>query len=277
MSAGFFNTGGGNYEPKPIKYLFIDGNYFQKTVEELSKRIDDNIVIPIDYNIMGKNYERIIYYDSLPTKKRNQTDGEFEKQFSKKQDFLNEIRLHPKYHVRDGYTRMRPRATGGVEQKGVDTWLAIEVMQFAYKNTIDVAEIITGDLDLYPLFEALLQTKVRGVLHYHKGHTSQELIMSADIAYPITTKKLFSWAESSFHKEHFPNVNSAKMIEDSMEPLSTYENKYGKKCQVRYNGSIWQANFTGIGNTITAKHKLLFIDEINNFGFSIPDTAFEDQ
>lgn len=180
-------------QQKPRKYLFIDGNYFQRTIKSITGSTGDDIDIPNVYKKLGVGFERIIYYDSLPVKKKNQNDDEFKKEFDEKQDFLNQIRLQPKYHVRDGYTRMRPRATGGIEQKGVDTWLAIEVMQFAFKNTIDVAEIITGDLDLYPLFEALVQTNTTGVLHYYKENTSQELIMSADIAHPITTTTLIKW------------------------------------------------------------------------------------
>ncbi len=37
-----------NNQQKPRKYLFIDGNYFQRTIESMSKRIGDDIVIPIE-------------------------------------------------------------------------------------------------------------------------------------------------------------------------------------------------------------------------------------
>ncbi len=234
----------------------------------------------IDYNKIGAQFERIIYYDSLPVKKKNQNNDEFKKEFDEKQDFLNQIRLQPKYHVRDGYTRMRPRATGGIEQKGVDTWLAIEVMQFAFKNTIDIAEIITGDLDLYPLFEALVQTNTTGVLHYQKGNTSQELIMSADVAHPITTKTLIQWSKNQFHQEYIPDQHK-KIIDLSVKPFTdTYQTNHGE-CSVRYKNGIWQANFTPvgnvtIGNVLTTKSRLLLIDEINSFtkSFSVPDAAF---
>lgn len=261
---------------EPRKYLFIDGNYLQRTIEIFSKRIQENFTtVPIDYGAMRRGFQRIIYYDSLPAKKKNQNQSDFEVAFNNKQEFLNQIRLQPKFHVRDGYTRVRPRADSGIEQKGVDTWLAIEVMQFAFKGNLDVAEIITGDLDLYPLFEALVQTNTTGVLHYHKGHTSQELIMSADIAYPITTEKIINWSTQDFRKQYLPDTNSSIRL-DTTDPFpDTYPTKYGD-CLVRHENNIWQATFTSVSNVLTAKSRLLLIDTINSFtnSDSVPDTAF---
>lgn len=265
-----------NREPKLRKYLFIDGNYFQRAISSISKRIGPDIEVPIDYSLLGKDFERIIYYDALPIKKSNQTQENFEKEFREKQDFLNNLRLQPKYHVRDGYTRMRPKASGGIEQKGVDTWLAIEVLQYAFRNTIDVAEVITGDLDLYPLFEALVQTNTTGVLHYEKESTSKELIMSVDIAHPITSIELLKWSTNQFRKEYEPGQQ--ELIDLDIQPLNdVYKSIYGE-CIVRYDAktSIWQINFDRIGNVFTAKSRLLLIDKINNFLKEdlIPDSAF---
>lgn len=265
-------------QPKPRKYLFIDGNYFQMTVSSQSKRIGENIQIPIDYERLSKGFTRVIYYDSLPVKKKNQSDSEFEEVYTEKQNFLNHLRLLPNYHVRDGFTRMRPRANGGIEQKGVDTWLAIEVLQYAFRNIIDVAEIITGDLDLYPLFEALLQTNTTGVLHYEKGHTSNELIMSADQSHPITTSKLLEWSDSKFELKYQAKQN--QLISQSVIPLlDVQETSYGE-CVARYDSDneIWQANFKGIGNVLTASSRLLLIDYLNKFiGKNIiSDDAFKE-
>lgn len=270
---GFGNT---SREPKPRKYLFIDGNYFQRAISSISKRIGDSIEVPIDYSFLGKGFERIIYYDALPAKKSNQSQEDFEREFNEKQEFLNNLRLQPKYHVRDGYTRMRPKASGGIEQKGVDTWLAIEVLQYAFRNTIDIAEIITGDLDLYPLFEALVQTNTTGVLHYEKGSTSKELIMSVDIAHPITSIELLKWSTDKFRNEYEPSQQ--KLIDLDIQPFNdVYESIHGK-CIVRFDADtgIWQMNFDRIGNIFTAKSRLLLIDKINNFLNEdlIPDSAF---
>lgn len=268
--------GAGIQNPISRKYLFIDGNYFQKTIQSQAKRIGIDITVPIDYTLLSAKYERVIYYDALPSQKKNQNDSDYEKDFDEKQLFLNSLRMLPKFHVRDGVTRMRPRAKDGIEQKGVDTWLAIEVLQYAFRNTIDVAEVITGDLDLYPLFEALVQTNTQGVLHYEVGHTSPELIMSADHAHPITSIELLDWADHTFASEYRPGQN--EIIDDAVVSQSDIQStKYGD-CTVKFDNStnIWQANFKNIGNVFTAKSRLVLIDQLNKFlgGIVIKDSAF---
>lgn len=141
-------------------YLFIDGAYFQKTVEALSPRICADKLVPIKYPQLAHRFQRIIYYDALPSQKSGQSRSDHERMYERKRQFLNELRRTPNFHVRDGITRIRGGASSRLEQKGVDTWLAIDALQYAFRGIIDTAEVITGDLDLYPLFEALVLSDV---------------------------------------------------------------------------------------------------------------------
>ena len=166
------------------RYLFIDGPYFENVKQSIGAQIAPNAIVPIDYIKLGNGFERIIYFDALPVKKSGQSPEEFQAEYDEKVSFLDGLRRVPRMHVRDGLTRVRART--GREQKGVDTWIAIEAMQYAFRGIITEATVITGDLDLYPLFEALLQTNTRGVLWFEPGTCTDELIMAADVAEPMS-------------------------------------------------------------------------------------------
>jgi hypothetical protein len=71
----------------------------------------------------------------------------------------------------------------------------------AIRNDIDEATVYTSDLDFFPLFEALLQSKTRSHLGYQIGKTSLELIQAADYAEPLTFVDFNSWlsVDTKFH------------------------------------------------------------------------------
>ena len=156
--------------------------------------------------------QRCIFYDALPVQKSKQTDAEFEIALSKKLNFLNGLRSIPNMQVRDGVTRLRTKQSGNrmsevFQQKGVDTWIAVEAMQYALNGIADEVHIYTSDSDLYPVFEALQNTKCRGILWYGQGITSKDLIYSADRSQEITITSLLSWSKWS-HKFDFKRFGS---------------------------------------------------------------------
>jgi hypothetical protein len=95
------------------------------------------------------------------------------------------------FHVRSGESRFRRRR--GLEQKGVDILLAIEALQHATLGNVDTACFMLSDLDFYPLFDALVQTRVKSTLYYDPHHTSRELIYAADLAQALNAASLNRW------------------------------------------------------------------------------------
>jgi uncharacterized LabA/DUF88 family protein len=263
----------GTIRPKPRKYLFIDGAYFKGLILRLSRRFGDNVAVPIRYDSLGSGFDRVIYYDALPARKENQTETEYKEIFEAKYEFLNSVRRCRNFHVRDGVTRLRSKSRTGIEQKGVDTWIAIDALTYAFQGTIDVAEVITGDLDLYPLFEALLQTNTKGILRFDPANTSDELIMAADQASAITSLTLLEWAEPDFQR-HYRIDQSGPRIDEA--PLVSEHRSQRGLVWVRHEKTSgnWQATFEGIGNYFITKHKLLLVDKIKSFTSdpSIPDS-----
>lgn len=177
-----------------VKYKLIDGAFFEGLFREYGRLIDRDLFSKLHWPSVLGNASRCIYYDALPVKKDRQSQPEFEAAECEKLKFLNILRAQRNMQVRDGLTRLRTKGNGQhmsqvFEQKGVDTWIAVDAIRYALTGLCDEIEIYTSDSDLYPVFEALQGTRCRGKLWYQRGRTAQELIFSADWAEEITFSK----------------------------------------------------------------------------------------
>jgi len=194
---------GGDSSTKKRRYLFIDGAFLRLLDEEFSKLISDGeeeSSANMDVEKVARGYDRIFYYDALPTKKENETDEQFDQKILEIEEKHNCLRLIPNLHVRNGVAKFRRKR--GMEQKGVDILLAIEVYKNAMMGNMDEAIIITSDLDFYPIFEALVETRVKASLIYDAGRTSDDLIRSADQSSIIDWWKYFQWTYDDFYKKY---------------------------------------------------------------------------
>jgi hypothetical protein len=84
----------------------------------------------------------------------------------------------------------------------VDIQLALDVYQHAIQDNIETALIFASDLDFYPLFEALTQTKTTTILRYDVDKTSRELIQAADRAFPLSLNECLIG-----YQEYTPNIS----------------------------------------------------------------------
>ena len=177
-------------EDDMARYLFIDGEFFRILVDEMKDVARPEYgELEVDLSMVGHGYDRVFYYDAYPEKKDGQQDDEFESEVVNTRNYFDRISTTRNFSVRPALTRRGHRR----QQKGVDVLLAIECLMHAIRNNIDEATIMTSDLDFFPLFEALLQTKTKSVLRYQLGKTSFELIQAADFAEPVTFFDFNSW------------------------------------------------------------------------------------
>lgn len=168
-------------------YAFIDGGFLRGFIDE-QKPLFQNDIGPFYLDLSRLSFDRAYFYDALPVKKTSQLEEDFSSELSMMQYVFDSIAEIDNMNMRPALTRGDKR-----RQKGVDIMLAIECLQHAERNNMDVAEIYTCDLDFWPLFEALSKTRVRSVLRYRPGKTADELIQMADIAKPLTVKHFASW------------------------------------------------------------------------------------
>lgn len=188
-----------------MRYLLIDGSFLEKLVADKLKFLGVEHEAPINFdtftNYNFQRYDRIFYYDALPIKKRSTDTVQHEEILKRKTTYLDNIREQKLFHVKDGVTRLRNGTTSRLEQKGVDILIAVDAIKFALMGIVDEISIITSDLDFYPVFEALAETKARGVLFYDPDRTSKELIYSADVAEPLNYERIVSFLHKDLQHE----------------------------------------------------------------------------
>jgi uncharacterized LabA/DUF88 family protein len=185
-----------------IVYKLVDGAFFEGLMREFGSYVGIDLFSHVYWERFRGNAHRTIYYDALPVQKDNQSDGEFRAIEERKLTFLNGLRALPNMQVRDGLTRLRTKSQGQkmsqiFEQKGVDTWIAVDALRYALSGLADEIHVYTSDADLYPAFDALQNTRSRGVLYFQPGRTANELIFSADRAVAITFSGAIDWVKAS--------------------------------------------------------------------------------
>lgn len=223
-----------------VTYRLIDGAFLEKLLRQYSTCLNIDLLSRIRWPALSSGAHRTIFYDALPVRKSSQSKEDFEAVEERKIVFLNKLRAIPNVHVRDGITRLRTKSKGRaigevLEQKGVDTWIAVDAMHHALTGLADMLEIFTSDSDLYPVFEALQNTRCRGVLRYQHSRAPQELIYAADIATPITSNEILGWcgmyngAGVNLHKYpfHGGHIRGFKHAGKLFEIVSGLGDQYG--------------------------------------------------
>jgi uncharacterized LabA/DUF88 family protein len=183
-----------SYRESGRQYLFIDGGFLRGFSQEVGRLFGvEGPEFLVDFNSLTHEYERVFYYDSYPSKKPGQPEQEFEDEYSKMDRLLGYIAECRNCNVRPALTRSSRKR----EQKGVDVQLALECFMHASSGNIDVAAVMTSDLDFFPLFEAMLSTRTRSKLLYQFGKTSRELVSAADASEPLTAIDFANWARQT--------------------------------------------------------------------------------
>jgi uncharacterized LabA/DUF88 family protein len=200
-----------------IQYLFIDGAFFESVFSPMLKHIfpQEDLFTAIDLRNLTREYDRAFYYDALPAKKTSESDSDWESRRDQKEALFNKLSLSPNLHVRSGISRYRRGR--GTEQKGVDILLAIEALQHATLGNIDVACFMLSDLDFYPLFEALIQTRVKSTLYYDPHKTSKDLIYAADVAVALTAETLNGWLRNDLNRRTHLNIRNGPVVQNLID------------------------------------------------------------
>ena len=164
--------------------MFIDGGYFtEHWVENECKVTRDDY----DYGAFSNNFAankfsyltngriiRTYYYDGLPeVRHRNKHKEQEDFHHYLEKSFAN-------YEVR---TAQLIKRSGKWIQKGVDTILALDMLEKAYRDQYDIAILVAGDADHAQAVKAVKNCgkQVFGV-YYDKSY-SEELVKQFDVGY----------------------------------------------------------------------------------------------
>jgi len=174
--------------PNPTTILFVDGASFQKTIDYYESEAKQ--ILSRDFSHFFKKFDRIFYYDALPSKKPGQSQNEYDNIVKRKELEFDRIDSIDNCHVRLGSSKWRRKT--GLTQKGVDIHLAVEAYENVIRGNADEYHFIVSDLDFLPLFEAIVRAGTKVHCYYDTRCTSKELLRSADIRIPMHFAYLYN-------------------------------------------------------------------------------------
>lgn len=88
--------------PRPIEYLFVDGGYLRKRMEEVSRVHFEGERFPLPTSLLVSGFQKTFYYDCLPAKNRTETEADWDNRKERRQSEFNELRSLPGFHVFEG-------------------------------------------------------------------------------------------------------------------------------------------------------------------------------
>lgn len=199
-------------------YIFIDGGYLLRQYRDVTtpwfggdKQIDLRLALQgltnrqyawMSFDVATPLVDRVMiafYYDCLvDEKKANQNSQDHEKQVEEQRDRLNELRGVDDCHIRLGSLKGPKR-----KQKEVDVLIAVDMMAHAARGNMDKAVLVTGDLDLRPAVEALVQLGVSVQIVAYDKTTSTELTWAASSYRKLGFKDFYDWTNEQSRSE-FP-------------------------------------------------------------------------
>lgn len=110
----------------------------------------------VDYNLLTVGYDKVFYYDALPSKHNKESEQEFNDRRDAVISFHDQLGSLDRFHVYEGDTRKSP-SVRKQEQKKVDVMIAVDMLTHAFRRNMQQATLLTGDLDFKPLLDALVQ------------------------------------------------------------------------------------------------------------------------
>lgn len=176
--------------------VFIDGEYLRKVRENEFRNIYP------DYSKIGSELckrigvevqlLRTYYYDSMPFKSENPDEKEL-KLHKFKRKMLDAFSYFDDFEVRKGRCIKVFDEKGQPKflQKGIDTWLAIDLTRLSATGKIEHAILLAGDGDFVPPVRAAKEKGVK-IWLFHGEKFSRALFIAADRRIPITRELLLS-------------------------------------------------------------------------------------
>ncbi|MBU2445481.1 MAG: NYN domain-containing protein [Bacteroidetes bacterium] len=218
-----------------IQYLFVDGGCLRETLADYSLRFFDGDKIEFDYERLGREYQKVFYYDSPPPKNSDEKEAEYQERITPELEFFSQLNLLDGFHVYEGISRRRRKK---VEQKKVDIMIAVDMLNHSFRKNMSKATLLTSDLDFKPLIEALVDNGMYINLWYPLNRTNIELIQSADSSKKLDLHAVYDYCTPSFKQSHYIPKGSNKIGQDlfNVTKIGDIKNRFG------IEGEIFKAN-----------------------------------
>jgi uncharacterized LabA/DUF88 family protein len=149
----------------------------------------NNPNLKIDLRKLAHGSDRIYYYDSYPSRKRDEEEVDFKDRERAQNDLFGHFGRLQNTHVRTGYSRFQRKRH---VQKGVDVLLAVDALEHSYRRNCESAFLLLGDLDFIPLIDALVSNGTRVIVGSFGGSISEEIPLRADYQFRINAHDVAS-------------------------------------------------------------------------------------
>ncbi|MDH7577433.1 MAG: NYN domain-containing protein [Bacillota bacterium] len=163
---------------------FIDGGYLDKSLK------DEFNSVRIDYAKLSLWMARDIpiyrtyYYNCLPYQGNPPTPEESER-YARALRFYDALERLDRFEIRRGKLK---RIGNDFTQKGVDVYLAIDLIKLSTKGIITHASVFTGDSDFLPVIQAAKEEGIIIYLYY-----SQKYYPNTDLWKCCDERRCLTW------------------------------------------------------------------------------------
>ncbi|MEJ8568266.1 NYN domain-containing protein [Elongatibacter sediminis] len=207
-------------------YLFVDGAYLDKVLASYADRFYQGKAIEIDYRRIIGGHERCFYYDCPVQKKSNQSKAAFQEDVQIQLEKFQKIASTKGVHLFTGQLRGRDSR---IRQKGIDVKMAVDMFSHAIRKNMTHATLLSGDLDFYPIVDALVDHGIFVTLYCDKKSASQDLIRAADDKQFFSPWSIFRWISKSMTNPPIEPIKRKLILLPNIPVIKTGSRFDGKK------------------------------------------------
>lgn len=190
---------------KPTQYLFIDGACLRTTIAEVERTYTLGRAITVDFGLLTDRFDKVFYYDALPSKHGGETDDQFMARLDKAKSFHDKLADLDRFHVYEGDTRRSP-SLRKQQQKKVDIMIAVDMLTHSFRRNMERATLLASDVDFKPLLDALVSEGMFVTLWYPPKRTNADLIKSADRREQLDVRSIQNALAASSVKFEIPKL-----------------------------------------------------------------------
>lgn len=190
------------------KYIYIDGGAIRSAARKYAIFFKDTEV-QINWEALRGQHQRAFYYDALPGgKNQNESIEQFNQRVEETRIRYDAMRIHEGLFVNYGVSYKRRKR---VEQKRVDTMIAVDMLTHAQRGLIEEATILTNDQDFYPVIVAVMELGVKVKLICDSEKTNDEFMYISDKTTTIDLKLFHTWIAQDVRQEFSLPVEHHRM------------------------------------------------------------------
>jgi uncharacterized LabA/DUF88 family protein len=167
----------------PKVMIFIDGsNFWGACQEHIGEGTNIDLAKFVTILAAGRDLVRTYYYAAAVGRQHGVEKAK------KQQAFFAALERIPYFEVRLGRFQKRPGMSD--VEKGVDTKIAVDMVQYAHKGAYDVAILVTADGDFEYVIDAVKDTGKHVEVAFLKDAKLQALKKAADAFIPLDKNSL---------------------------------------------------------------------------------------